>query len=211
MLILKFQRILILGDFNIHMDKKDTSSMRDFTLFELHQVVDCPMHKKGHMLDLMIQNGTFVSQLSVSDFGLILFNLELPDIPTSTSRIIRYRKWRSIVPTVFSDFIDSGTSCILPSDALDDKVNRLYKILSSGHLDTFAPLKSRAVSFKRSAPWYNDDLRAMKTQCRKMERRWRSTGLTVYHQAWKESLGEYRTEIVSTRSTHFSQIISSKP
>ncbi|MGL5901357.1 MAG: hypothetical protein ACRCZO_01625, partial [Cetobacterium sp.] len=93
--------MLILGDFNIHMDKKDTSTTRDFTslleCFELHQVVDCPTHNKGHMLDLVIQNGKIVSQLSVSDFGLsdhfaILFNLELPDILTSTSRIINYCK-----------------------------------------------------------------------------------------------------------------------
>ncbi len=84
----------------------------------------------------------------------------------------------------------------------------LNSVLLSG-LDTLAPLKSRSVSFVRSALWYNDDLHAMKALCRKMERRWRMSGLTVHHQAWKDSLLEYKAEIVSARSIYFSQIIVS--
>ncbi|KAF7690224.1 hypothetical protein HF521_012028, partial [Silurus meridionalis] len=89
---------------------------------------------------------------------------------------------------------------------MDDNVSMLNSVLLCG-LDTLAPLKSRSVSFARSALWYNDDLRTMKALCRKMERRWRISGLTVHHQAWKVSLLEYKAEMVSARSVYFSQII----
>ncbi len=77
----------------------------------------------------------------------------------------------------------------------------------ASNLDSFAPLKSRCVSFARSAPWYNDELRSKKVACRKLERKWRDSGLNVFYQAWKDHLGEYRTEIESARSVYFSQII----
>ncbi len=62
---IKFERILILGDFNIHIDKNDSTMTRDFLslldCFDLKQLVDCPTHIKGHTLDLVITNGTFLS------------------------------------------------------------------------------------------------------------------------------------------------------
>ncbi len=100
-LCLKFERILLLGDFNIHIYIKD-STITKYVLslwecFELNQLVDCPTHNKGHTLDLVISNGSFVSQLSTSDLGLsdhqaVFFNMELPDIYTTSSPIINYRK-----------------------------------------------------------------------------------------------------------------------
>ncbi len=105
------------------------------------------------------------------------------------SRTVNYRKWKSIDVPDFSAFVDSSLSCFLPSDT----------VLSSG-LDSFAPMKSRTVAFVRSAPWYTDELRLMKAACRKLERRWRISGLSLHNQAWKEHLHEYKAEIISVRS-----------
>ncbi len=55
-------------------------------------------------------------------------------------------------------------------------------------------MKSRTVAFVCSAPWYTDELRLMKAACRKLERRWRLSGLSVHNQAWKEHLHEYKAE-----------------
>ncbi len=68
-------------------------------------------------------------------------------------------------------------------------------------------MKSRTVAFVRSAPWYTDELHSMKAACRKLECRWRLSGLGVHNQAWKEHLHEYKEEIISVRSQYFSQII----
>ncbi len=214
-LCLKFERTLIQGDFNIHMDKKDSTLTKDFLslleCFDLNQFVDCFTHNKGHILDLVISSGSLVSQLSTVDLGLsdhlaIFFDLYLPGAYISSSRIVTYRKWRSIELSDFSVFIDSSLSSFSSFDPLETKVSMLNSVLLSG-LDTFAPQKSRSVSFVRPAPWYNDDLRMMKTSCRKMERNWRLSGLTVNYEAWKDCLQEYKVRIVSARSDYFSKMI----
>jgi len=46
----------------------------------------------------------------------------------------------------------------------------------------------------------------MKTSCRKMERKWRLSGLTVNYEAWKDCLQEYKVRIVSARSDNFSKM-----
>lgn len=140
-------------------------------------------HSDGHILDLVISNGSFVSGMSATDLGLsdhlaIFFDMHIPVANTASSRILTYRKWRSVDPSDFSVFIDSSLSCFTPSDPLEKRVSMLNSALLSG-LDLFAPQKSRSVSFVRPAPWYNEDLRMMKTSCRRVERRWRISGLTV--------------------------------
>lgn len=74
MLCLKFERLLILGDFNIHIDKKDSVMTKDFVslleCFDLKQLVDCSTHIKGHTLDLVISNESFLLQFSSLDLGL---------------------------------------------------------------------------------------------------------------------------------------------
>lgn len=189
-LCLKFERTLFWGDFNIQMDKKDSALTKDFgsllECFGLIQSVDCSTHNKGHILDLVISNGSFVSKLSTVELGLsdhlaLFFDMHIPVANTASSRILTYRKWRSIDSSDFSVFINSSLSSFSSSDPLETKVSMLNSVLSSG-LDLFAPQKSRSVSFARPAPWYNEDLRTMKTSCRKMERRWRCSGLSVHHQ-----------------------------
>lgn len=222
MLCLKFEETLILGDFNIHVDKKDSAMTKDFLslleCFDLKQLVDFSTHNKGHTLDLVISSGSFLSQpytldLGLSDHFAVLFNMELENPNISTSRTIIYRNWKSIDLQDFSAFIESSLMCFSFTDPLEDKVSLLNSVILSG-LDSFAPMKSRSVSYVRSAPWYNNELRTKKAMCRKMERRWRLSGMNVHHHAWKDNINEYKADIASARSQYFSQIIinnQSKP
>ncbi len=214
MLCFKFKNILILGDFNIHIDQNDCMLTKDFLFlldcFNLKQFISGPTHNKGHTLDLVIANDAIVSQLSSVDIGLsdhfaIFFNLEISLSCTTSSHTVNFRKWKSINSSDFADTVVSSLSG-LQLASLEDKILQLNTLLAS-NLDSFAPLKSRCVSFARSAPWYNDELRSKKVACRKLERKWRDSGLNVFYQAWKDHLGEYRTEIESARSVYFSQII----
>ena len=65
--------VLILGDFNIHLDKVDNSNVKHFleilSDFNLLQHVSEPTHESGHILDLVISRPTgFVSNISVGDY-----------------------------------------------------------------------------------------------------------------------------------------------
>lgn len=73
---------------------------------------------------------------------------------------------------------------------LEDKVSVLNSALLSV-LDCFAPRRSQAVPYVRSAAWYNEELCSKKAACRKMEHRWRLSGLNVHHLVWKDHLNYY--------------------
>ncbi|XP_069043695.1 uncharacterized protein [Lepisosteus oculatus] len=152
-LSLKFKRILILGDFNIHIDSTSSSLAKDFLsllgCFDLTQFVCTPTHNKGHTLDLIIANDSFVSHcspLDLSDHLAILFNLELPVSNTSPSRSVNFRNWRSIDHPRFANSVLSSLSCFSSSDPLEDKIQLLDNAFLST-LDTFAPLKTQTISF----------------------------------------------------------------
>lgn len=213
-LSVRFKRILILGDFNIHVDQKACLLAKDFLslldCFNFFQFVNVPTHCKGHTLDLIIANDSSLSNLSVVDAGLsdhlaILFNIETFHSSRETSRTISFRKWQSIDHATFANSIVSSLDA-MSSAHLADKISVFNNVLTA-NLDIFAPIKTRNVSFAQSAPWYNGDLRIQKAVCRKLERKWRHSGLSVFHQAWKDCLLNYRVAIETARSAYFSNII----
>ncbi len=188
MLTPKFHRILIVGDFNIHVDQSDSAMAKEFLslldCFNFSQLVTSPTHCKGHTLDLVLTNGSFASQLSSVDIGLsdhssVFFDLELHRPSVRTPRTVTFRKWKSIDQTAFSNSVISILGD-LHLKSLDEKVSQLNNTLIA-NLDTFAPLRTRKVTFAHSAPWYNDNLCTKKAACRKMEHKWRLTGLNVYY------------------------------
>ena len=60
-----------------------------------------------------------------------------------------------------------------------------YNATLANSLDTIAPYKIKKLPTKIFSPWFNDTTRMHKLMCRKLERRWRSTGLQIYYQGWK--------------------------
>ncbi len=84
------------------------------------------------------------------------------------------------------------------------------------HLAHFARRYWHLKAPKHTSPYHRTQASSAKSDsfsvrltqaCRKLERRWRTSGLNVHHQAWKDHLLEYKAEIVSVRSQYFSQII----
>lgn len=100
MLCFKFKRIVILGNFNIHIYTNDCMMTKDFLFlldcFNLKQMISGPTHNRGHTLDLVIANNAIVSHLSPADIGLydhlaIFFILELPLPSLSFSHTFNFR------------------------------------------------------------------------------------------------------------------------
>ncbi|MGH0156959.1 UNVERIFIED_CONTAM: hypothetical protein FKN15_033779 [Acipenser sinensis] len=58
----------------------------------------------------------------------------------------------------------------------------------------------------RHCPWYILELRLLKSACRKLERKWRSSGLTVHREIWTDHLGSYR-RVLTTARVKYSEII----
>lgn len=67
-------RILIVGDFNIHVCCETGPLVKYFltliNTFNLTQWVRKPTHVKGHMLDLVLSNGLVISITDIKDCGI---------------------------------------------------------------------------------------------------------------------------------------------
>lgn len=91
--------VIILGDFNIHIDNTINTLTRYFSSvldsFGLQQHIDFPTHNKGHILDLICCSGLTplnctASDLPIYDHKLISFNVNLPPSKTNPPHSISF-------------------------------------------------------------------------------------------------------------------------
>ncbi|KAJ8346514.1 hypothetical protein SKAU_G00279150 [Synaphobranchus kaupii] len=108
--------IVILWDFNIHVDSPSGHSAVDFlSLLEclnLKQLVKVPTHTRGHILDLVITDSVPITHLQVTDLGVsdhkaVLMELAFLPPLAKSKRCMRFRNWKKISPASLSeDFLN---------------------------------------------------------------------------------------------------------
>jgi hypothetical protein len=145
-LVLLLGELVILGDFNFHVDNPTKSDAVQFMslleAFDLTQHVDLPTHIDGHALDLLITRASSVDLISgvcvtepfISDHLVVHFTLNIskPGFPQT----FHYRPWRSVV---MSDFIlDIANSSLLSTDTdsvsdLDQTYSRVLSDIGNIH------------------------------------------------------------------------------
>uniref|UniRef100_A0AAQ6IH18 Reverse transcriptase domain-containing protein n=1 Tax=Anabas testudineus TaxID=64144 RepID=A0AAQ6IH18_ANATE len=227
-LVLSADKVIIVGDFNIHVDVDDNclntafNSLLDSIGFT--QNVNKPTHCFNHTLDLILTYGVEVDQLIVfpqnpllSDHFLITFEFTVPDFTKPTDKIHYSRclcenavdKFKELIPSFISEpctNTEEGSYFNVTPAQLDYLVNSTGASLGT-ILDTVAPLKKKLVSQRKLVPWYNSQIRSLKQKSRKLERRWRSTNLDEYCLAWKDSLIIYKKALRKARTSYYSSLI----
>ena len=212
---------LLLGDFNVHMDSTTCTMASELleilSFFKITQHIDFPTHNKGHTLDLVCSSGATISHIAgidltslVSDHLAITFTIDTPSPIEKQKRTITFRNLKSIntsslstsLSTIISD--SSLTQTVNPTDLVN-----LYNNSLSSCLDHLAPKQTRSVSFTHTAPWYTDELHLLKRKGRQLERLAKKTGLTIHKDIHTQHLQLYKNTLISTRSSHFSEIIQS--
>ncbi|CAM4308004.1 unnamed protein product [Leuciscus chuanchicus] len=206
--------IIILGDFNIHVNDPPSYSVAEFNnlldSLNFTQHVNVPTHSRGHTLDLLITNSTSISNLSVHDLGVSdhkAISLELPTLSpiSKPSRKISFRNLTNINPVTLTTDLRhlSAANPLSVTKSVD-----LYNSSLSSLLDHHAPVKSRTVTFTRSAPWYTRELRLQRRTGRVLERCFKDSGLAVYKLAYREHQKAYSKSLSDTRSRFYSHIIN---
>lgn len=229
-LVVNSGKVVIVGDFNIHMDSEGDPLRSAFLSiiqsigFDQH--IHQSTHSHNHTLDLVLTYDTEIANIAVmpknpvlSDHYLITFQLAQvchmsPDPTFYFSRMLSSRTANDFINELPGSFVHCGdflgssqnsykNASINSIDHLTDNINNIL----SKTLDTIAPLKKRKVRHKKLAPWYNDRTRALKQASRQLERKWRSTNLQVFLHAWKDSLLAYKHALSKARSSYFSTLI----
>ena len=181
--------VVITGDFNFHMNKPYENRVVQFNnileMFDLVQHVKAPTHREGNTLDLVITRKTSILSTCsvgdlVSDHKCISLNLNLKS-EANPQKKIKFRKTRGIDIMKFrndlSVHISEKRKVIRsqhdPTRHLDELVE-LYNSISSV-LDAHAPEKYKNVILRKPTPWTNADIKDLKTEKRKAEKKWRKS------------------------------------
>ena len=208
--------LLITGDFNFHLDNNDNADAHNFLDFlesaNMTQHVTGSTHSKGHTLDLIITRGdeSLVHDVIIlpdlfSDHKVVTCKLDCPKPPASKIHV-KYRSTKSLTTDVLDDVIpklpyvrDPNSQDTVDLTTLVSKYNTtLGKIF-----DDLAPMKSRWITHRPHAPWYNDDLRLAKRIKRRAERMFRKSGLEVHKQIFEEACNKYQKQLEFYKSSFY--------
>lgn len=132
-----YNRILVTGDFNIHVDNTSDPLAREFlnllNCMDFTQHVTQPTHNRGHALDLVITYGLSTSvssvvDLAVSDHFCVFFNFASFNHQEAPVRMVRKRYITSEAEANFTEILQS-TPEILPTscDFMVDHFNSSLK------------------------------------------------------------------------------------
>ncbi|CAB3997546.1 Hypothetical predicted protein [Paramuricea clavata] len=208
--------VLMAGDFNFHIDNIGDSDTIKFNKilesFNLQQHVNGPTHKKGHTLDLIITRnedklvtGIRIHDPVISDHLAIHCTLQLEKPPLEQAEIY-YRKLNN----VNMDSFNEGLKVLDLNDDYDlsvliDKYENTLKETLQQH----APQKRRIITLRPLSPWYNEEIGQEKRNRRKLERRWRASGLYIDRQLYVKQCETVNAMIKNAKTTYYSSVISS--
>lgn len=211
-------RVIIVGDFNIHFEKKQDPLQIAFksTLDALgfNQNVIGPTHRCSHTLDLVLTLGMEADSIvsvpqhdSISDHYLIMFEIVLNQNIYHPPRRISKRTITTEAANAFvNNLPDLTISYPLNANDLEHVTENLHSVLRS-NLDSVAPIRIKQIREKKIAPWYNDHTRMLKQTARSYERKWRHTKLECFRLEWQNSLADYKKALIKTKSQYFSALI----
>lgn len=216
-LVSRGDRLLIIGDFNIHVCCPSKPLVNDFLLLteslNLVQYVTDPTHNKGHTLDLVFSYGFSVFNLEILDSGisdhysLIFESVFTCPRPTYVQPSYKLRSIHSSTANLFSEFyqmyFSNDVSIGLDTESLVEAFNESCTFT----LDNVAPFKFRRIK-SVSQPWLNDETRALRQECRIAERKWKQDKLQVSYGILKECLTTYQRAVKDAKANYFSTVIS---
>ena len=186
--------VCIVGDFNIHMDDP-TSSTGTATMLDLlaekdlTQLVHGTTHRGGHTLDLILTRATERTASNVrssdpgfSDHKAIVCSLRICKLPAVRKQVsVRHFKLIN-VDDLCQDLLQCNELNSLPDDV--ESAILQYDSALRTIINKHAPVKSKTITIRSEAEWYTEDIHEARRIRRKLERKWRKTGLEVDFQIY---------------------------
>lgn len=207
---------IIMGDFNIHINKLDDPNTKTFnhilSACGLQQHVQSPTHNSGNTLDLLITTITSRYQIQKPHVGYFLSDHAFisTDLSIVKSHVIRktltYRNYKSIDERKFTDDLVNVCKSLISLDSGLDPA-AAYNSTLSKLLDKHAPLVTMRRSVRDIAPWYDNTAQTIKTERRRLERRWRRTKSSQDYHNFQESKKAFRNYISSRKSEYINNKI----
>ena len=162
--------------------------------FDMSQHVRGPTHRAGYTLDLVLtfsalqlQSVTVEPAGAISDHALVICRLPVVDrSSTVAERIVR--SWRTVDRDEIRRLLEnSDLCCPVSSDCAVNRMFDTYESVLRNVADKLAPSHTVRRSFKRLAPWFDSECRALRRNCRRLERRYRRTKSPADRRQWVDA------------------------
>ena len=199
LLVLHSCPVVIGGDFNVHVhDVADTHARRLSELlssFDIVQHVQGPTHSSGGTLDLVLTFSSCEVDVStvyparcISDHALVVSVLPVPvSTPSTAAQLMR--GWRRADHAALRRAIEDSPLCRpVPDDADVDELFAVYDKTLREVADRIAPSHVVRRRLGRTAPWFDADCKALRRECRRLERRYRSTHSVADQRQWVDAV-----------------------
>jgi hypothetical protein len=207
------------GDFNLHFnDDTDACVKRMKTvLFDLglSQVITVPTHKSGNTIDwLIVRDDKILTNLDnvreypgFSDHYAIFGHIAIAKPPPNT-RLVTTRNLRAVnIETLRADITE-----LIAGVKSDLDVQSLANIYEDGLkrvLDRQAPLVTRRVRIRPSAPWLTSQVRDARRKRRRAERLWKKTKLTIHRDMFVDARNKASHSVFLAKRDYYSDKIDS--
>ena len=194
-IFLKYSKIIICGDLNIHLDNpklKNTSKFLELlSSYGLVQLVSQPTHKQGHLLDVVISSHKVIDPDKIT-----IKLLDASVFPTcdhfpvtfivpaclkgcnNEKKTITFRNLRNVDSQNFrEDLITSLSDIDLANGSSFDQVITNYNSKCNQVLNEHAHVLVKQIIDRKIAPWFDGDYMCLRSQRRKAERKWKKAEL----------------------------------
>ncbi len=215
--------VSIFGDFNFHYNDQSDSQVKCLmTMLSDHgfkQLVDVPTHRSGHTLDWVVVRDThsLVSFRDVreypnlSDHSAVSCRLAVA-CPPPPLRCVTSRNLRAVDPAAFQKDVEEFAADACSSAGSNPDAEGLVDTYTTGLrrvLERHAPLVTRTVRDRPSAPWLTDEVREARRERRRAERCWRKTGLTVHREIYASKRKSTSACVSAAKQKHYSDKVDS--
>ena len=205
---------LIVGDFNIHVDNPNSKEGIRFNEilqeYGFIQHVSFPTHSKGHTLDLVItpKDSLLIRAVDYTDPGIsdhhaILFRI-FDEKPAPITKTIKYKDVKNIDSLSFQRDIKAVSDQIASSNDPVELVSQ-YGSKLSALAQEHIPVIEKTVIIRPNTKWFNLNLRNQKVLKRRLERKFKRTGLPSDYEAFKAQCKHYNYLITEAKSEFISQ------
>ena len=222
-------RIIIVGDFNFHLDDcKNRETMQFLTLlhsYGLQQHVQESTHRSGHTLDVVITreiDSVIPGPVWVEKPHLYNNNTNKPAGDHYTTYFItdiknlksgrketKFRKYSAIDIEKFkNDICDSLIK--VEENASCDELLEAYNSILTNLLNKHAPLQTKMVKIRTRSSWFNNEIYEAKVQKRKLERKWKKSKSQEDHDIFRSYCRSVNALILQTKRNYYCNKIEDK-
>jgi hypothetical protein len=131
------------------------------------------------------------------------------DKPQDRKKTVSYRSIKRIDPVALKTAISHSHLADINSDLPLEKQVCLYDSVLGAILNEMAPLKTKTITSRTDAEWYNEQIREAKQGRRRAERRWRGSQLQVDKEIFIEHRHKVNELIDVSKRDYYRNLITS--